>query len=110
LAAALATGCNFLAAGLVGGIHANSAYPADFIADNMAIALNVIHAARNWRQKACCTRLFLHLPKFASQPMSEDALLTDPLEPTTNGMPLQRSQRLSSVKPIANSIEMISSR
>ena len=35
----------FLAAGKVGGIHANSTYPADFIADNLAIALNVIRAA-----------------------------------------------------------------
>ena len=35
----------FLAAGLVGGIHANDTYPADFITDNLAIALNVIRAA-----------------------------------------------------------------
>jgi GDP-L-fucose synthase len=35
----------FLAAGKVGGIHANSTYPADFIADNLAIALNVIRSA-----------------------------------------------------------------
>ena len=35
----------FLAAGLFGGIHANSAYPAKFIADNLAIALNVIRGA-----------------------------------------------------------------
>jgi hypothetical protein len=39
------TGCGFPCAGKVGGIHANSTYPADFIADNLAIALNVIRAA-----------------------------------------------------------------
>jgi GDP-L-fucose synthase len=73
----------FLAAGLVGGIHANSTYPADFITNNLAIALNVIRCAH-----AIGVKKLLALgssciyPKLAAQPMAEDALLTGPLEPT----------------------------
>ena len=72
----------FLAAGLVGGIHANSAYPADFIATTGNRAQCHSCSAHNWRQKACCTGSSCIYPKFASQPMNEDALLTGPLEPT----------------------------
>ena len=73
----------FLAAGLVGGIHANNTYPADFIADNMAIALNVIRAAHVVGvKKLVALGSSCIYPKFAAQPMSEDALLTGPLEPT----------------------------
>jgi GDP-L-fucose synthase len=73
----------FLAAGKVGGIHANNTFPADFIADNLAIALNVIRAAH-----AVGVRKLLFLgssciyPKNAPQPMKEDVLLSGPLEPT----------------------------
>lgn len=73
----------FLAAGLVGGIFANNTYPADFITNNLAIALNVIRGAH-----AIGVKKLLALgssciyPKLASQPMTEDALLTGPLEPT----------------------------
>jgi GDP-L-fucose synthase len=72
-----------LAAGKVGGIHANDTYPADFIYDNLMIAANVINAAH----EADVDRL-VYLgssciyPKFAAQPIVEDALLTGPLEPT----------------------------
>lgn len=73
----------FLAAGRVGGIFANEAYPGDFIADNMAIALNVMRAALN---AGVGKLLFLGsscvYPRLAPQPMTEDALLTGPLEPT----------------------------
>ena len=73
----------FLAAAKVGGIHANSTYPADFIADNLAIALNVIRGAHMTGVKKL---LFLGssciYPKLAVQPMSEDQLMTGPLEPT----------------------------
>jgi GDP-L-fucose synthase len=73
----------FLAAAKVGGIHANSTYPADFIADNLALALNVIGSAHAHGTKKL---LFLGssciYPKFAPQPMTEDMLLTGPLEPT----------------------------
>jgi GDP-L-fucose synthase len=73
----------FLAAAKVGGIHANSTYPADFIADNLGIALNVIRGAHLHGVKKL---LFLGssciYPKLAPQPMTEDMLLTGPLEPT----------------------------
>ena len=73
----------FHAAGLVGGIYANDTFPADFLAENIAIALNVIRAAHIAGVKKL---LFLGssciFPKFAPQPMNEDLLLTGPLEPT----------------------------
>jgi GDP-L-fucose synthase len=73
----------FLAAAKVGGIHANSTYPADFIADNLGIALNVIRGAHLHGVKKL---LFLGssciYPKLAPQPMTESMLLTGPLEPT----------------------------
>jgi GDP-L-fucose synthase len=73
----------FLAAGHVGGIHANNSYPADFLADNLAIALNVLRAAHGLEVKKL---LFLGssciFPRDAIQPMTEDMLLTGPLEPT----------------------------
>ena len=73
----------FLAAARVGGIHANNAYPADFIADNMAIELNIVRAAQ---QAGVRKLLFLGssciYPKLAPQPMTEEMLLTGPLEET----------------------------
>src|SRR3954471_15170271 len=73
----------FLAAARVGGIHANSTYPANFIADNLAIELNVMRAALAVGVKKL---LFLAssciYPKFAPQPIKEEALLTGSLEPT----------------------------
>lgn len=73
----------FLAAAKVGGILANDSYPADFLYDNLMIEANIIHAAH----RADVARLmFLGssciYPKFAPQPITEDALLTGPLEPT----------------------------
>jgi len=72
-----------LAAAKVGGIYANDAYPADFIYENLAIEMSVIHAAH----LAGIDRLvFLGssciYPKFAPQPIKEDALLSGELEPT----------------------------
>ena len=72
-----------LAAAKVGGIYANDAYPADFIYENLAIEMSVIHAAH----LAGVDRLvFLGssciYPKFAPQPIKEDALLSGALEPT----------------------------
>jgi GDP-L-fucose synthase len=73
----------FLAAGLVGGIHANDTYPADFIADNLAIGLNVIRGSfKAGVKKLLVLGSSCIYPKLAPQPMSEDALLTGPLEPT----------------------------
>jgi len=72
-----------IGAAKVGGIHANSTYPADFLYDNLFIAANCIHGA----YRAGVPRvLFLGssciYPKHAPQPMPEDCLLTGPLEPT----------------------------
>ena len=73
----------FLVAGKVGGIHANSTYPADFIRDNILIQALVIDAAHRFG-----VRKLLDLgssciyPKLAPQPMTEDCLLTSALEPT----------------------------
>lgn len=73
----------FLAAGLVGGIHANNSYPADFITDNLAIALNVIRGAHKVGvKKLLALGSSCIYPKFAPQPIKEEALLTGPLEPT----------------------------
>jgi len=72
-----------LAAAKVGGIHANNTYPADFIYQNMMIEANVINSSYENKVKRL---LFLGstciYPKEVKQPMREDALLTDILEPT----------------------------
>ena len=72
-----------LAAAKVGGIIANSTYPAEFIRINLAIQVNVIHSAWNNGVKRL---LFLGssciYPRLAPQPMREEHLLTGPLEPT----------------------------
>src|SRR5674476_399421 len=65
----------FLAAGLVGGIYANDTYPADFIANNLAIALNVIRGAHaTGVKKLLALGSSCIYPKLAPQPMTEDAL------------------------------------
>ncbi|KAL5699136.1 GDP-L-fucose synthase [Ranunculus cassubicifolius] len=72
-----------LAAAKVGGIHANNTYPADFIAINLQIQTNVIHSAYiNGVKKLLFLGSSCIYPKLAPQPISEDALLTGPLEPT----------------------------
>lgn len=73
----------YLAAAKVGGIHANNTFPADFIFENLMIEANIIHAAH---QNDVQQLLFLGssciYPKFADQPMKEEALLTGKLEST----------------------------
>ncbi|KAG2668121.1 hypothetical protein I3843_15G140700 [Carya illinoinensis] len=72
-----------LAAAKVGGIHANNTYPADFIAINLQIQTNVIDSSyRHGVQKLLFLGSSCIYPKFAPQPIPEDALLTGPLEPT----------------------------
>ncbi|CAL0328319.1 unnamed protein product [Lupinus luteus] len=72
-----------VAAAKVGGIHANNTYPADFIAINLQIQTNVIDSAyRNGTKKLLFLGSSCIYPKFAPQPIPEDALLTGPLEPT----------------------------
>jgi GDP-L-fucose synthase len=75
--------CVFLAAAKVGGIAANSRYPADFIRENLTIQTNVIDAA--WRHGVRKLVFFgssCIYPREAVQPISEEALLGGPLEPT----------------------------
>lgn len=80
-----------MAAAKVGGIHANSTYPADFIHDNLVMATNVIEGAH----RAGVPRLlFLGssciYPREAPQPMTEDCLLTSPLEGTNEAYALAK--------------------
>ena len=73
----------FLSAAKVGGIGANSTYPADFIYENLAIGLNVIEAARRFGVKKLMNLGSSCIyPKLAPQPMKEEYLLTGTLEPT----------------------------
>lgn len=73
----------FFAAAKVGGILANSTYPADFLLENLQIECNIFDAAH---RTGVTKMLFLGssciYPKFAPQPIAEDSLLTGPLEPT----------------------------
>jgi GDP-L-fucose synthase len=73
----------FLAAAKVGGILANSTYPADFLRDNLQIQVNVIESARRHGvAKLCFLGSSCIYPKLAPQPLREEYLLTGPLEPT----------------------------
>jgi GDP-L-fucose synthase len=73
----------FLAAAKVGGILANDTYPADFLYDNLMIQANVITAAfRASVEKLVFLGSSCVYPKFAPQPITEDALLSGPLEVT----------------------------
>ena len=84
-------GAVIFAAAKVGGIHANDAFPADFARDNVLMATASIDAA--YRHG---TRRFLFLgstciyPRMAPQPLTEDALLTGPLEPTNEAYALAK--------------------
>ena len=81
----------FVAAARVGGIHANSTYPADFLYENLMIAANVIHAAFEAKVEKL---LFLGssciYPRMAPQPIPESALLTGPLETTNDAYALAK--------------------
>lgn len=73
----------FLCAAKVGGIRANSTYPADFMRDNLQIQSNVIDSAyRHGTKKLLFPGSSCVYPKLAPQPMREDCLLTGPLEDT----------------------------
>ncbi len=72
-----------VAAAKVGGIHANSTYPAEFIYDNLAIATNLIHSAyKNKIKKLLYLGSSCIYPREAIQPINENELLTGPLEKT----------------------------
>ena len=81
----------FLGAAKVGGIIANSTYPADFMYSNMMVEMNVITTA--WQNN--CKKLLFHgssciYPKLAPQPMKESCLLTSALEPTNEAYALAK--------------------
>jgi len=89
----------FLVAAKVGGILANSTYPAEFIYDNLAIALNVIHTSYKFGVKK-----LLNLgssciyPKHAPQPMKEEHLLTGSLEPTNEAYAIAKIAAIKLVR------------
>ena len=81
----------YLAAAKVGGIHANSTYPADFLVDNILITTNVIDASyKHGVEKLLFLGSSCIYPRLASQPISEEALLTGPLEPTNEAYALAK--------------------
>lgn len=72
-----------ICAAKVGGIHANSTYPAEFIYDNIMIQSNIINSSfNNGVERLLCLGSSCIYPKFASQPIKEESLLTSFLEPT----------------------------
>ncbi|MDA7926724.1 GDP-L-fucose synthase [Verrucomicrobiales bacterium] len=80
-----------IAAAKVGGIYANNTYPAEFMYDNLMIASNLVHASH---ETGVGRLLFLGssciYPKFAEQPIREEALLTSPLEQTNEAYALAK--------------------
>ncbi len=93
--------CVFLAAAKVGGILANDTYPVDFLSENMRIQVNVMDAAAQQRVQRL---LFLGssciYPKLASQPISEDALLTGHLEPTNDAYAIAKIAGIIQVQAV----------
>jgi GDP-L-fucose synthase len=90
-----------LAAAKVGGILANSTYPAEFLSDNLRIQVNVMDAAREFGAERL---LFLGssciYPKFAEQPIREDSLLTGTLEPTNDAYAIAKISGIYQVQAL----------
>ena len=90
-----------IAAAKVGGILANSTYPHDFISENLQIQVNVLDAALSQRVPRL---VFLGssciYPKFADQPITEDSLLTGPLEPTNDAYAIAKIAGILQVQAI----------
>jgi GDP-L-fucose synthase len=89
------------AAAKVGGIMANSTYPADFLSDNLLIQVNVLDAAAEFGTERL---LFLGssciYPKFAPQPIHEDSLLTGALEPTNDAYAIAKIAGIMQVQAL----------
>src|SRR4051794_15019117 len=84
-----------MAAAKVGGIMANSTYPADFISDNLRMQVNVLDlAARHGAAKLLFLGSSCIYPKLAPQPIREDSLLTGPLESTNDAYPIAEIARV----------------
>ncbi|WP_149830699.1 GDP-L-fucose synthase family protein [Streptomyces tailanensis] len=90
-----------LAAARVGGIKANATYPAEFLSDNLRIQVNVLDAAL---EQGVERLLFLGssciYPKFAEQPIREEALLTGALEPTNDAYAIAKIAGLLQVQAV----------
>ena len=90
-----------VAAARVGGILANSTYPAEFLSDNLRIQVNVLDAAA---KHGVDRLLFLGssciYPKFADQPIREDSLLTGPLEPTNDAYAIAKIAGIMQVQAL----------
>ena len=81
----------FLVAGTVGGIHANSTRPAEFLYDNLMIHSTVVQAShRTGVDKLLYLGSSCIYPRLADQPITEEALLSGPLEPTNEGYALAK--------------------
>ena len=89
------------AAARVGGIMANSTYPADFLSENLRIQVNLMDAAAEF---GCRRLLFLGssciYPKFAEQPIREDSLLTGALEPTNDAYAIAKISGILQVQAL----------
>lgn len=97
-----------MAAAKVGGILANSSYPADFIYENIMIEANVIHAAhKNNVNKLLFLGSSCIYPKLAHQPIMEDELLQGKLEPTNEPYAIAKLQVLNYVNLITVSLGVI---
>lgn len=89
----------FIAAAKVGGIQANSTFPADFLYVNLMINANIIHAAHEVGvKKLLALGSSCIYPKFAEQPIHEDALLDGKPEPTNEGYAIAKISALELVK------------
>jgi GDP-L-fucose synthase len=100
----------FLAAAKVGGIVANESSPGQFLYDNLAIAGNVIHAAADSGVEKLLYLGSSCVYQLAPQPITENALLTGPLEPTNQWYAIAKIAGSDSAKPIASSMAAISFR
>ena len=96
-----------MAAARVGGILANSTMPVDFISENLQIQVNVLDAALSQRVKRL---LFLGssciYPKFASQPITEDSLLTGALEPTNDAYAIAKIAGIIHVQSVRRQYQL----
>lgn len=90
-----------LAAARVGGIVANATYPAEFLSDNLRIQVNVLDAAvESGVQRLLMLGSSCIYPKFAPQPISEDSLLTGPLEPTNDAYAIAKIAGILQVQAV----------
>lgn len=90
-----------LAAAKVGGILANSTYPVDFLSDNLRIQSNVLDAAlANDVERVAFLGSSCIYPKFAAQPIREDALLTGHLEPTNDAYAIAKIAGILNIQAV----------